>query len=427
MTAIDRATFDEKMEPKWRHAPEVKEVFDTLRRITTEGLVDVSEHPSGSGDRWGVSFKIRSRLLFRADPWPSEGYVGVSVPGADERSLKVAGQVRLRKDAAPSWVKVKTAEDAELLVSVIDLKYEQLTGTKPLRDRVKPRPEAVRPRPWTPPELELVVKDSVSILEEDADSGADRAAHDRALIGLLQDRTQEEIDLVRAQVSHALQSMGLPSVSGHQPIEDASSPVRLLVSSYVKMPRETPPGAPDLAPVDSFVRPDTDFDQLDQLVEESPMPVAIKRDASLAGSRLVRGVEYADRDARDRRLGKAGEEWVVRYERCRLIQEEHRPDLAAKVKWVAFDTDGHGYDIESFDGDGEPRYIEVKTTAHDKTAAFYVTSNEADVSILKGDRYFLYRLFGFFLDHTRPRPGLFIRQGALADTCVLTPDRFVAR
>ena len=61
----------------------------------------------------------------------------------------------------------------------------------------------------------------------------------------------------------------------------------------------------------------------------------------------------AERDARNRSLGKAGELLVYEYERRRL-QTIGRKDLSDRVRWVARDDgDGYGFDILSYNGKGD--------------------------------------------------------------------------
>lgn len=77
---------------------------------------------------------------------------------------------------------------------------------------------------------------------------------------------------------------------------------------------------------------------------------------------IGRKYDVAERDARNRALGKAGEELVFYHERSSLRQAG-REDLADKVRWTASeDSDGYGYDIASFEANGRERLIEVKTT-----------------------------------------------------------------
>jgi hypothetical protein len=62
-------------------------------------------------------------------------------------------------------------------------------------------------------------------------------------------------------------------------------------------------------------------------------------------ARLVRKFDPAARDARNRALGKQGEEMVFAHERQRLVSVG-RDDLARQVEWTSQERgDGAGYDI----------------------------------------------------------------------------------
>ncbi|ERM19680.1 DUF3883 domain-containing protein [Brevibacillus laterosporus] len=64
-------------------------------------------------------------------------------------------------------------------------------------------------------------------------------------------------------------------------------------------------------------------------------------------------------EKRNAETGIAAEQYVFEKEREYLITNG-LIDLANKIKWVAKDGDGHGYDIESYNDDGTKKYIEVK-------------------------------------------------------------------
>ena len=67
---------------------------------------------------------------------------------------------------------------------------------------------------------------------------------------------------------------------------------------------------------------------------------------------LARKYDVAERDARNRALGRAGEERVLVHERA-SPRAAGRPDLAERIRWVShLDGDGAGYDILSFDTAG---------------------------------------------------------------------------
>jgi hypothetical protein len=112
---------------------------------------------------------------------------------------------------------------------------------------------------------------------------------------------------------------------------------------------QTLEASPVVAPA---IAPRTNFSDIDALIDDPPEPSrAAKPSASSAGP-TARHIDFVQRDAENRRLGRLGEEWTLEFEQRRLHDVERRPDLAKKIEWVA-DTrgDGLGYDIASFNTD----------------------------------------------------------------------------
>lgn len=115
---------------------------------------------------------------------------------------------------------------------------------------------------------------------------------------------------------------------------------------------------------------------------------------------IARKYDVAGRDERNRVLGEAGEERVLIHERASLTAAG-RADLARDIRWVShLDGDGAGYDIASFDPDGRPRLIEVKTTNGGDRTPFHISRNELDVADANPDEWRLVRLWDF---SRRPR------------------------
>lgn len=105
--------------------------------------------------------------------------------------------------------------------------------------------------------------------------------------------------------------------------------------------------------------------------------------------------DVAGRDARNRALGRAGEERVLAHERYAL-DGAGRGDLARQVRWVSDeDGDGAGYDIASFAPDGRQRLIEVKTTNGWERTPFHLTRNELAVADERRSEWCLFRLWNF--------------------------------
>ncbi|MCS3627181.1 hypothetical protein GGP53_001022 [Salinibacter ruber] len=139
--------------------------------------------------------------------------------------------------------------------------------------------------------------------------------------------------------------------------------------------------------------------------------------------RIAKQIDYVERERRNRNLGKAGEEYVVELEERRLRHEDN-PELAKQVEWVAETRgDGLGYDVLSFENNGEERYVEVKTTKQGKSLPFYLTATELRFSREAGDRFYLYRLFDFAGD---AEPSLYVLNGPVDNVCSLTPKSFQA-
>jgi hypothetical protein len=133
-------------------------------------------------------------------------------------------------------------------------------------------------------------------------------------------------------------------------------------------------------------------------------------------------VEHADTN----RIGRAGEEFVVRMEIARLI-DLGVPDAKSKVEWTAKDLgDGYGYDIKSIeDLDGTPRYLEVKTTTGGINEPFFISPNEVRFSSENAPNYHLVRIFGYT---TRDLQTFYTIDGDIA-TCgyTLLPTQFTVQ
>ncbi len=96
-------------------------------------------------------------------------------------------------------------------------------------------------------------------------------------------------------------------------------------------------------------------------------------------------------------MGRAGEEEVLRLEKERL---DSRFETLSKLVVLQFKmpNSGKGYDILSFDDNGRPIFIEVKTTANGAEQDFRLTAKEFDVAqklTKKGEQYFIYRWTGW--------------------------------
>lgn len=158
------------------------------------------------------------------------------------------------------------------------------------------------------------------------------------------------------------------------------------------------------------------------IIEEPPEKIVTPAATKPWLSRKVRRVDFAERDARNRTLGKLAEEFVLELERYRL-NSLGRDDLASRVVWASEDIgDGLGFDILSFDETNESeRLVEVKATGLGKYFPFYVTSNEVRCSEDVPNQYHLFRVFDFGRS-----PRIYILHGSLRERCQLEPVLFRA-
>jgi len=277
---------------------------------------------------------------------------------------------------------------------------------------------------WSRLEVEVVVSDYLDMLgAELRGDGYNKTAHRRTLKGQLRARTDGSIERKHQNISAVLLELGYPYVFGYKPLGNYQAllfdVVAERVAGDVTLARTVENDIARPAHVPSVT------DILERL-ERAPEPSAqrlhrvaeVPHQAATGG----RAVDYIAREAKNASLGRAGEEFVLNFERARLIHAG-KENLAERVAHVAVSVgDGLGFDIQSYEQNGRDRLIEVKTTAYGKATPFFVTRNELGVSQDCRAEYHLYRVFRFRAD-----PRLFALHGALDQVCALDPVQFSAR
>lgn len=105
-----------------------------------------------------------------------------------------------------------------------------------------------------------------------------------------------------------------------------------------------------------------------------------------------RYTNHIENERENKRIGNLGELLVFQYEKEKLKNSglNKKPEHVAKSQ-----GDGLGYDILSYDENGDKMYIEVKTTRGNRSSPFYLTGNELERSIQDKKIYYLYRLYNF--------------------------------
>ena len=227
-------------------------------------------------------------------------------------------------------------------------------------------------------------------------------------------RSPGAIEFKHSNISHVLREMGSLYIEGYKPRSNVQEALRVAVQAERQSNYDLDSlmlkviDAPDIGPTD-------------YLLAEEAAPVVEVPEGALHGH-FVGRIDFPRVEAMKRALGLAGEESTVEFEQRRL-HTLGRKDLVNKIQHVSLsEGDGLGYDIRSFNADGSPRYIEVKTTRRSKEWPFFVSRNEVRFSREEPANYFLYRLFQFGC----PKQALYTIRGSLEESCVLRPYDYSA-
>lgn len=281
------------------------------------------------------------------------------------------------------------------------------------------------PPDWSDQEASLVVADYFQMMRSELlQEQYNKTAHRRQLRKQLDSRTDGSIEFKHQNISAALVSMGLPYIKGYKP---RCNYQHILLDEIVEYIRDNPRYFDSLinAPViDPQQEPSHMSSTLDDLFV--PPPDLIETPSQHQKPWLTRRatkIDFAKRDAKNRRLGKLGEKFAFGVEKRRL-SDIGRKDLAKKIEWVSDSIgDGLGYDILSFnETDESERLIEVKTTGLGRFFPFYVSRTELRCSEDMSQAYHLYRVFEYSTS-----PKLFVLEGALSKSCHLEPTQYQAR
>lgn len=272
---------------------------------------------------------------------------------------------------------------------------------------------------WTAEQNDAIVADYFAMLAKDlAREPLNKAAHNRDLQAVI-NRSKASIEFKHRNISAMLKGLGeqwldgyLPAVNFQESLVDAVARWLARNPSWLtRMPASA-------SSKGSSATAEEDMLWIGPPPTKSNTPPPLELDQML---KLATKFDVAVRDERNRALGRAGEERVLRHERAQLASSG-RSELARKVRWVSEeDGDGAGFDIASFEPDGRPRLIEVKTTNGWDRTPFHITRNELAVAEAKRDEWYLLRLWNFSRE-----PKAFELRPPLEAHVTLTPTSFNA-
>ena len=257
---------------------------------------------------------------------------------------------------------------------------------------------------WATSENEAITADYLDMLvKELRGESYSKSEHCKELMGKI-GRKKPAIHLKHRTISGVLEALVLPYVEGYKPLYNAQKSLTPTVQDIIcRRPglhdylARTNAGNvlsfPDLESPISFEPPPTEHDNF--------VPDAVE-----GTIRIFKDLERPEAwDARNRRLGEAGEKAVFLNEKRRL-NDLGRADLSERVEWTAKEQgDGFGFDVRSFFGSGEMAdrelMLEVKTTGGPKSTPFYITWNELHVASEQKYNYRLIRLYNFMSKERR--------------------------
>lgn len=123
----------------------------------------------------------------------------------------------------------------------------------------------------------------------------------------------------------------------------------------------------------------------------SDIPSSTKSYAKRQKQFKGRHIDWSKKQMTSNKLGIEGEKLVLKIEKDKIKNF----GFLDKVEKIEKKLDGEGYDILSFNEDGEEIFIEVKTTNGGIDEPFYISTNEKAFCDLYKLSYFIYRLYDY--------------------------------
>ncbi|MGI5952044.1 MAG: DUF3883 domain-containing protein [Brooklawnia sp.] len=271
--------------------------------------------------------------------------------------------------------------------------------------------------PWTDSEVETVVESYFRMFEAQLTNTPYVKVRENEWVRERTGRSKGSVERKYQNVSAVLMKLSAGDfVRGYVPLSNYQAKLEPVVEQYLQQHRHIEAQMLANAETPVSLRPDFVWN-----VTEPPKATTLIAPGQHRARTAIK-TDFVRLEAYRRDLGKAGELAVVQLERKRLRQRG-QTSLAERVEHVSqTQGDGLGFDILSFDQQGDEKYIEVKTTRQPKQYPFLVTSNELDFSREVPEQFHLYRVF----ELEAPKIGLFELPGPLDESCALEPKLYSA-
>ena len=243
-----------------------------------------------------------------------------------------------------------------------------------------------------------------------------KTEHRNTLLPSLNDRSKGAIEFKHQNISAALINMGLPYIEGYKPrFNYQRELVEKEIADYIYVHKNFLENK-----FKSFADEANNISlsniSYQNVLDESPESSTFEEREPLYKPIKT---NYLKQEQNNRDLGEKGEEFVIEYEKWRLIHAG-KERLADKIEWVSKDLgDGLGYDILSRNENGTDRFIEVKTTKLTKETPIFISRTEVRFASKTAQGFYLYRVFNFDSE-----PKLFIKNGEYDVFCKLIPQSY---
>ncbi|MBX2928048.1 MAG: DUF3883 domain-containing protein [Saprospiraceae bacterium] len=270
---------------------------------------------------------------------------------------------------------------------------------------------------WSNYEVELIVADYFKMLSDELSGNSyKKSEHRKALLPLLNNRSEGSIEFKHQNISAILVRLGQPYVKGYLPRYNYQKILEDVVVRYLSKNLWIEDKFRYFADKDVHNNPTVNFELL---LLEPPILWAVNEPAAPSYQRSPIKINYLEREQRNHKLGESGEQVVFNYEKW-VLKRNGKESLAEQVKWVSKEEgDGAGFDILSKNLNGTDKYIEVKTTKLGKETPFFFSRNELLFSQNHDKNYHLFRLFNF-----DSNAKMFTKTGSLDTICNSTPVLF---
>ncbi len=243
---------------------------------------------------------------------------------------------------------------------------------------------------WQDDENDAIVADYFAMLAKElAGQPFSKTAHRRALQDRI-GRGEGSIEYKHQNISAVLMGLGETWIVGYRPAFNYQRALEDAVLRWLAANPDWTTRTPSLAAMNQLAENQALWIGPAPTLSNAPEPNELAQAMAVA-----RRYNVAERDERNRALGRAGEELVLRHER-QSLRIAGRGDLAERVLWTSEEMgDGAGFDIASFHANGKDRLIEVKTTNGWERTPFHITANELAVADDRRSEWCLLRLWDF--------------------------------